>query len=65
MRHALRRVDTGDEALADLDVIVGFEDDLAEGPGSPTASAASSPRSTRRRIGPSVARSNTRPSSSY
>lgn len=27
--HALRRVDTGDEALADLDVIVGFDDDLA------------------------------------
>lgn len=27
--HALRRVDTGDEALADLEVIVGFDDDLA------------------------------------
>lgn len=30
MPHALRRVDTGDEALADLDVIVGFDDDLAK-----------------------------------
>lgn len=29
MPHALRRVDTGDEALADLQVIVGFDDDLA------------------------------------
>lgn len=29
MPHALRRVDTGDEALADLEVIVGFDDDLA------------------------------------
>lgn len=29
MPHALRRVDTGDEALADLGVIVGFDDDLA------------------------------------
>lgn len=29
MPHALRRVDVGDEALADLDVIVGFDDDLA------------------------------------
>ena len=27
--HALRRVDTGDEALTDLEVIVGFDDDLA------------------------------------
>ncbi|WP_435203041.1 IS110 family transposase [Janibacter sp. GS2] len=27
--HALRRVDTGEEALADLEVIVGFDDDLA------------------------------------
>lgn len=27
--HALRQVDTGDEALADLEVIVGFDDDLA------------------------------------
>lgn len=26
--HALRRVDTGNEALADLEVIVGFDDDL-------------------------------------
>lgn len=29
MPHALRRVDAGDEALADLEVIVGFDDDLA------------------------------------
>lgn len=29
MPHALRRVDIGDEALADLEVIVGFDDDLA------------------------------------
>lgn len=29
MPHALRRVDTGDDALADLEVIVGFDDDLA------------------------------------
>lgn len=29
MPHALRRVDGGDEALADLEVIVGFDDDLA------------------------------------
>jgi transposase len=29
MPHALRRVDTGDEVLADLEVIVGFDDDLA------------------------------------
>lgn len=29
MPHALRRVDTRDEALADLEVIVGFDDDLA------------------------------------
>ena len=30
MPHALRRVDTGDEALANLDVIVGVDDDLAK-----------------------------------
>lgn len=29
MPHALRRVDLADEALADLEVIVGFDDDLA------------------------------------
>jgi transposase len=29
MPHALRRVDTGDETLADLQVIVGYDDDLA------------------------------------
>lgn len=29
MPHALRRVDVGDEALAELKVIVGFDDDLA------------------------------------
>lgn len=29
MPHALRRVDTADEALADLEVVVGFDDDLA------------------------------------
>lgn len=29
MPHALRRVDAGDEALADLEVIVGYDDDLA------------------------------------
>lgn len=29
MPHTLRRVDTGDEALAELDVLVGFDDDLA------------------------------------
>ena len=29
MPHALRRVGAGDEALADLEVIVGFDDDLA------------------------------------
>lgn len=28
MPHTLRRVDTGDETLADLEVIVGFDDDL-------------------------------------
>jgi len=27
--HTLRRVDTGDEALAELEVLVGFDDDLA------------------------------------
>lgn len=36
MPHALRRVDTGDEALADLEVIVGYDDDLA---GEATAQA--------------------------
>ena len=30
MPHALRRVDLGDEALADLKVIVGYDDDLAK-----------------------------------
>lgn len=30
MPHALRRVDLGDEALADLQVIVGYDDDLAK-----------------------------------
>lgn len=29
MPHALRRVDLGDESLADLEVIVGYDDDLA------------------------------------
>lgn len=29
MPHALRRVDLGDETLAELEVIVGFDDDLA------------------------------------
>ncbi len=29
MPHTLQRVDTGDDALADLDVIIGFDDDLA------------------------------------
>lgn len=29
MPHALRRVDTGDETLAELGVLVGFDDDLA------------------------------------
>lgn len=29
MPHTLRRVDTGDEALAELEVLVGFDDDLA------------------------------------
>ncbi|MET9490054.1 IS110 family transposase [Nocardia sp. NPDC006630] len=29
MPHALRRVDTGDEALTELGVLVGFDDDLA------------------------------------
>lgn len=29
MPHALRRVDVGDESLADLEVIVGYDDDLA------------------------------------
>lgn len=27
--HTLRRVDVGDEALAELEVLVGFDDDLA------------------------------------
>lgn len=36
MPHALRRVDVGDEALADLEVIVGYDDDLA---GEATAQA--------------------------
>lgn len=27
--HTLRRVDTGDDALAELEVLVGFDDDLA------------------------------------
>jgi transposase len=29
MPHALRRVDVGDDALAELDVLIGFDDDLA------------------------------------
>ncbi|ABH00771.1 probable transposase (plasmid) [Rhodococcus jostii RHA1] len=29
MPHTLRRVDTGDEALAELEVLIGFDDDLA------------------------------------
>lgn len=29
MPHTLRRVDTGDETLAELEVLVGFDDDLA------------------------------------
>gem|GEM_PF-5507757 len=29
MPHTLRRVDMNDDALADLEVIVGFDDDLA------------------------------------
>lgn len=29
-RGQCRRVDTGDEALADLEVIVGYDDDLAD-----------------------------------
>src|SRR5690606_40929162 len=29
MPHSLRRVSTDDEALADLEVIIGFDDDLA------------------------------------
>lgn len=32
MPHALRRVDTGDEALAGIEVIVGYDDDLAGQP---------------------------------
>lgn len=41
MPHALRRVDAGDEALADLEVIVGYDDDLAgRSPGSATGSVA-------------------------
>jgi transposase len=30
MPHALRRVDVGDDALAELNVLVGYDDDLAE-----------------------------------
>ncbi len=45
--HTLRRVDTGDEALAELEVLVGYDDDLAvRPPASATASAACSPGST-------------------
>jgi hypothetical protein len=29
MPHTLRRVDVGEEALAELNVLVGFDDDLA------------------------------------
>lgn len=29
MPHTLRRVDTGDDTLAELDVLIGFDDDLA------------------------------------
>ncbi len=46
--HTLRRVDVGDGPLAELEVLVGFEDATspARFPGSPTASAGCSPRST-------------------
>src|SRR5690606_30623715 len=30
MPHALRRVDVGDDALAELNVLIGYDDDLAE-----------------------------------
>jgi hypothetical protein len=29
MPHTLRRVDVGEEALAELNVLIGFDDDLA------------------------------------
>ncbi len=29
MPYTLRRVDTGDDTLAELDVLIGFDDDLA------------------------------------
>ena len=39
--HTLWPVGVGDETLAELDLLVGFDDDLAgKPPGSPTASAA-------------------------
>ncbi len=46
MPHTLRRVDLGDENLAELKVLVGFDEDLtAETTACRTASAACSPRS--------------------
>ncbi len=47
MPHTLRRVDVGEEALAELGVLMGFDDDRTpRRPGSATASAGCSPRST-------------------
>jgi hypothetical protein len=48
--HTLRRVDAGDEAFAELEVLIGYHDDLAteSTPGSVTASGACSLRSVRR-----------------
>ncbi|GAB3810080.1 hypothetical protein GCM10027605_47150 [Micromonospora zhanjiangensis] len=47
--HTLRRVDTGDDTLAELEMMVGYNDDLAgEVTASATASAACSPRSIHR-----------------
>ena len=48
MPHTLRSVDLDDETIAELQMIVGFDDDLAgEATRISTASAACSPRSTR------------------
>jgi len=35
--HTLRRVDSGDEALAELEVLVGYDDDLVGEPGTQAA----------------------------
>ncbi|GAA0506544.1 hypothetical protein Ade02nite_95430 [Paractinoplanes deccanensis] len=45
--HTLRRIDAGDDTLAELEMLVGYDDDLAgESRASLTGSADCSPRST-------------------